>query len=51
MLLNTQIQVNKGQIETLIERSGCYGLFKSKTYQVVRNLIYIREHEIIKIKK
>jgi len=46
--IGTQIRVN-GQIETLIKISGYHGLFKGESgYKVVRNLMFIKQNEIIK---
>ena len=47
MKLGTRIRINKGQIETLIQRDGSYGLFKSETYQIVRSFLKILENQIL----
>lgn len=45
--LGTKIRVNNGQIETMVQLERPYGVFKSETYQIVRNIIYIRDKQII----
>ena len=47
MQIGTIIKVNKGGAETLIERDGGYGVFKSDTRQVVRRIMLIKDSEII----
>jgi hypothetical protein len=50
--LGTQIRVNKGVIETLIKLERPYGLFQSESgYKVVRNVIGIKDSEVINGKK
>ncbi len=46
--IGTKIKVNKGQVETLIEKDGVLGLFKSKKYQIVRKILSIMPEEIIR---
>ncbi len=46
--IGTKIRVNKGQIETLIEKDGSFGVFKSEKYQIVRNILSIMPEEIIR---
>ena len=47
MQIGTIIKVNKGGVETLIERDGGYGVFKSDTRQVVRRIMLIKDSEMI----
>jgi hypothetical protein len=47
MSIGDKIRVNKGQVEVLVEMQHPYGLFKSNTYSVVRNMAKIQESEII----
>ena len=47
MEIGTKIRINKGQVETLIEKDGVLGLFKSKKYQVVRKVNSIMPKEIL----
>ena len=50
--LGTQIRVNKGGIETLIKLERPYGLFQSESgYKVVRNVIRIKDSEVVNGKK
>jgi hypothetical protein len=50
--LGTQIRVNNGDIETLVKLERPYGLFQSESgYKVVRNLIGIKDSEVVKGKK
>ena len=51
MKIGDKIIVNKGQPETLIQISGCYGLFKNEKGQIVRNLMLIKNSEKIKYEK
>lgn len=45
--IGTRIKVNNGLIETLVEVSRPYGLFKSEEYTVVRNLSKITEKDLL----
>lgn len=50
--LGTQIKVNNGEIETLIKVERPYGLYESQSgYKVVRNLMGIKQNQIIKWKQ
>jgi len=50
--LGTQIKVNNGEIETLIKVERPYGLYESESgYRVVRNLMGIKQNQIIKWKQ
>lgn len=49
MELGTKIQVNKGEIETLIKIERPFGLFRGESgYQVVRSLIRITDKDMVK---
>lgn len=49
MKLGDKIRVNKGSVETLIKIELPYGLFITESgRRTVRNIVGIKEHEIVK---
>ncbi len=50
MNIGDTIQVNNGEIETLIKIERPFGLFKSASHQVVRSLLSIKDKEKVSTK-
>ena len=48
MQIGTKIRINKGKSEILIKKDNIFGLFKSKNYQIVRNIQLILHREMLK---
>lgn len=51
MTIGSKIQVNNGEIETLIKKGDGYGLFSCTKYKVVRQLNRIIPDQILFIEK
>ena len=47
MEIGDTLQVNNGEIETLIKIERPFGLFKAKTYQCVRSLARINDRDVV----
>lgn len=47
MEIGDTLQVNNGEIETLIKIERPFGLFKAKSYQCVRSLARINDKDVV----
>lgn len=45
--IGVKIKINKGEVETLTQLERPYGLFQSAKYKVVRNIVLIKDNEIV----